>query len=281
MQYGAGGGSIVWMETTDVAAGTSGPVISQRIASLPEGARLSLEAVRVAQEAARVRARRQTLHTRIWFAAALAAVAATAFAMAPRVSRWAESRARKATIARPAPVVRGPVTPASSPPAVAAPTSAAAVSVPAAQPGPTERPAMERPATEAAPITTPAKAHAVAAAAAASDRGCDTALIRSAPWRLSPDACARAFDENPTNARLALAIAHAEHVRGRGADAAQWAKRALSLDPNAAEAYVLIARAAAEAGRQDDARAAYARYLELAPRGWHQAEARAGGRRAR
>jgi len=48
-----------------------------------------------------------------------------------------------------------------------------------------------------------------------------------------------------------------------------------------AEAYVLIARADAEAGRQDDARAAYARYLELAPRGWHQAEARAGGRRAR
>ena len=270
------------METTDVAAGPSGPVISQRIASLPEGARLSLEAVRVAQEAARVRARRQTLHTRIWFAASLAAVAATAFAMAPRVSRWAESRARKATIARPAPVVRAPATPPKSAAIVAAPAIAQAASVPAAKPAPTERPAMARPATEAAPIAAPAKAHAVAAAAAtASDRGCDTALIRSAPWRLSPEACARAFDENPTNARLALAIAHAEHVRGHGADAAQWAKRALSLDPNTAEAYVLIARADAEAGRQDDARAAYARYLELAPRGWHQAEARAGGRRAR
>jgi len=106
-------------------------------------------------------------------------------------------------------------------------------------------------------------------------------LIRTAPWRLSPQACARAFESDSSNAALALAIAHAEHGNGRLAEAAQWAKRALSLDPNAAEAYILIARASAEGGRHEDAHAAYQRYLELAPRGWHQAQARAGGRGAR
>jgi tetratricopeptide (TPR) repeat protein len=52
------------------------------------------------------------------------------------------------------------------------------------------------------------------------------------------------------------------------------------LDPNAAEAYVIIARADAENGRHEDARAAYQRYLEIAPRGWHKAEAQAALRRA-
>jgi Flp pilus assembly protein TadD len=70
------------------------------------------------------------------------------------------------------------------------------------------------------------------------------------------------------------------HAHGSGAEAAQWAKRALALDPNAAEAYVLIARADAAKGRHDDARTSYSRYLELAPRGWHKAEARAAVRAA-
>lgn len=238
---------------------------------------MSLEAVRIAQEAARVRARRQTLHTRFWFAASLAAVTLAAFAMGPRVSRWAHARARKAVAARTVAVSQAPVTPAPA----STPSAAAAVAISEApKPEPVFRPAMEGPAPEASPTAAPAKAHAAVAAAAA-DHGCDTALVRSAPWRLSPEACAREFDANPTNARLALAIAHAEHVRGHGAEAAQWAKRALSLDPNAAEAYILIARASAEGGRHEDAHAAYQRYLELAPRGWHQAEARAGGRGAR
>ncbi len=247
--------------------------MSPRIASLPEGARLSLEAIRVAQEAARARARRQTLHTRIWFAVSLAAVTLAAFAMGPRVSRWAHARAaRKVMPARPVAVSPAPITPAP-----ASNTSVAAATAISEAPRPEP---MDRPAPEPSTIAAPAKAHAVAAAAAA-DHGCDTSLIRSAPWRLSPEACAREFDANPTSARLALAIAHAEHVRGHGADAAQWAKRALSLDPNVAEAYILIARASAEGGHPEDARAAYQRYLELAPRGWHQAEARDGGRRAR
>ena len=132
-----------------------------------------------------------------------------------------------------------------------------------------------------APALSPIPAQAKARNAGASDQACDTGLIRSAPWRLSPEACARAFDADPTNARLALAIAHAEHVRGHFDEAAQWAKRALALDPKAAEAYVLIARADVHGGRGEDAATAYRRYLELAPRGWHKAEARAGVQRPR
>jgi hypothetical protein len=43
----------------------------------------------------------------------------------------------------------------------------------------------------------------------------------------------------------------------------------------------MIARADAKDGRRDDAVTAYRRYLELAPRGWHAAEARTAVRRAR
>ena len=99
-------------------------------------------------------------------------------------------------------------------------------------------------------------------------------------WRRSPEACARAFAADPKNASLALAVAQAEHAHARLDEAAQWARRALALDPNAAEAYVIIARADAEDGRDEEARTAYRRYLEIAPRGWHKAEARAALRRA-
>ena len=106
-------------------------------------------------------------------------------------------------------------------------------------------------------------------------------LLRTAPWRLSPAACARRFEADPSNAALALAVAQAEHAHARLGEAARWARRALALDPNAAEGYVLVARAEVENGRPEEAREAYRHYLELAPRGWHQAEARAAVRRAR
>ena len=129
----------------------------------------------------------------------------------------------------------------------------------------------ERAPTEQLRTTTDQKR---AQSPAGADPGCDTSAVRTAAWRLSPEACARAFDADPTNAALALAVGQAEHARGRLTEAAQWAKRALALDPKAAEAYVLVARADLENGRREDAGAAYRHYLELAPRGWHHAEAR-------
>ncbi len=204
-----------------------------------------MEAVREAQEAARLHARRQTRRTRLWFATSMAAVALAVSGLGPRVSRWRHAHAGASTQAQAVPF---------APPTVAAPA----------------------PAAQAAPAAT---VHLAAAAApselAGADTGCDMALLKTAPWRLSPEGCARAFALDPNDAALALAVAHAEHAHAHLAEAAQWSRRALALDPTAAEAYVMIARADTAEGKPDDARAAYRRYLELAPRGWHHAEARA------
>jgi tetratricopeptide (TPR) repeat protein len=168
------------------------------------------------------------------------------------------------------PVPPEPAAPAPSTAAAAAPIASVA---PTPVPEPARAPA-EMPAAQPSPAATEAKSRGGGAAA----EGCDADLVHTTPWLLSPDACARAFEADPNNASLALGIAHAEHVRGHFAESAQWASRALALEPKAAEAYILIARAAAQSERPEEAQAAYRRYLELAPRGWHQAEARTGRR---
>jgi Flp pilus assembly protein TadD len=228
---------------------------------LSDEVRASLEAVRVAQVAARLRVRRQTVRTRIWVAAVGGAVGLVALAFGPRIAGRRQARptaataatvatATVATVAPPSPISPEAVAPAIAPPATETVVAAA---------------------TEVAPVAVRRKAADVVGPV----EGCDTRLIRRAPWRLSPQACARAFDADPTNAALALAIAHAEHAHGSLSEAGQWAKRAVALNPEAAEAYTLIARAELAQGRRDEARTAYRRYLELAPRGWHRAEARA------
>ena len=260
------------MEQSHVPAAAAVAIVSLGRA-LSDEARASLEAVRVAQEAARLRARRQTTHARIWLVALLGAGVFAAVTFAPRVARWRHARSHAATSPRPS-LATAPA------PAGAAPIAAAAP-LPAAS---TRKPALPLTASPASAATAATAASPVVAQprdVAGADEGCDTALIRTAPWRLSPQACARAFESDSTNAPLALAIAHAEHGNGRLAEAAQWAKRALALDPTAAEAYVMIARADAKDGHTDDARTAYRRYLELAPRGWHAAEARAAVRHTR
>jgi len=230
-----------------------------------------MEAIRVAREAARERARRQTLKTRIWFVASLAALALGAIAIGPRFVRWRHVRPQTATAPRAVESIPAPT--ATATPTVVEPTAVAAAIADA--PGPSAGKPETRDGAAAAPAAIGEQPQAKPRNAVLPEKTCDTALIRSAPWRLSPDACAAAFDADPENAALALAVAHGALVRGRFADAAQWARRALSLDPKAAEAHVIIARTDVKDGRPEDARAAYARYLELAPRGWHQAEARA------
>lgn len=59
------------------------------------------------------------------------------------------------------------------------------------------------------------------------DPSCDRAAVRTTPWKVSPEACVRAFQANPTDTTLALAIA----------------QRALALDRSAAEAYVIVSTA--------------------------------------
>lgn len=229
---------------------------------LSDEVRASLEAVRKAQEKAQQQARRQTLHARIWLTA-LMVVAALAI-VGSRATRSRHARTQAA-----APVQ----------PAHASPQPQAAPSAEAARPAAAPEPALALPSEAVAHVAVAARASAEAVAS--SDEGCDATVMQSTPWRLSPEACARAFAGDPSNARLALAVAQAEHARGRIAEAAAWAKQALAIDPATAEAYVIVARAEAQDGHRDGARQAYRRYLKLAPRGWHQAEARAALRPSR
>ena len=85
---------------------------------------------------------------------------------------------------------------------------------------------------------------------------------------------------SPRDPALAMKVAQAYHARGRYADAGVWARRALALDGVDPEALVILAHAERRAGRPAAAKDAYRRYLTLAPRGWHVAEARAAVRPA-
>jgi hypothetical protein len=233
---------------------------------LSDEVRASLEAVRVAQEAAQQRSRRQTMRARIWLTVIMAGTALATVALAPRLTRRWHARTQPASASPVAPAPAAVVTP---PPA--AETAIAAVASAPALPSAAESPASPQ---ELSPV--PAQAQAGDALGAAA--GCDFGSTR--PWRLSAQACARAFAADPTNAALALALAQAEHAHGSVTAAAEWAQRALALNPDAAEAYILIARAELKSGRSAEGRAAYRRYLELAPRGWHHAEARSATRDA-
>jgi tetratricopeptide (TPR) repeat protein len=236
---------------------------------LSDEVRASLEAIRVAQVAAQMRSRRQTLRARLWLATVMAGTALAAVALAPRLTRRWHARAQHAAPASASPRAPEPAAAVTAPPAAVEPAMAAGASAPAL-PSAAEPPAASP--QELSPIQAQAQAGDLVGAA----EGCDFGSTR--PWRLSAPACARAFAADPTNAGLALALAQAEHAHGSVTAAAEWAQRALALNPNAAEAYILIARAELKSGRSAEGRAAYRRYLELAPRGWHHAEARSATR---
>src|SRR5579863_5080239 len=236
-------------------------MVSLKLA-LSQEARASLAAVRVAQESAQKRVRRQTMEARLGVALLLGAAALGAVASAPRLTHWRQSRARAAnavSTSLPAPKTAAPI----AAPAIAVHPVIADEPAHAAPPAAIERVIADEPAR--AGETAPAAAAPIAAPAKATDgdlpaEGCDTSTRRGL-WRRSPEACARAFAADPKNASLALAVAQADHAHARFDEAAQWAKRALALDPSAAEAYVIIARAEAANGRDEEARAAYQRYL--------------------
>jgi tetratricopeptide (TPR) repeat protein len=250
------------MEQPEVSAPSATAIGALKIA-LSDDARASLEAVRLAQEAARQRARHQTRQARLLFATGTAAALLLVAGLGPRVARWRRPARQTPIATQPsgiAPLPAPAATATASQAPVAEATDPAGAHADSADPAPPEK--------------LPAPGEVKTEGAARSGQDCDIASVRTAGWRVSPEACARAFHADPSNPALALAVAQAEHARGHLTEAAQWAKRALALDPKAAEAYVPIARADMEDGRREDAGAAYRHYLELAPRGWHHAEAR-------
>jgi tetratricopeptide (TPR) repeat protein len=231
------GASIVVMEAIQAAEGV-------RQAPWDDtGMRASLSAVRSAQAQALARNRRETWKARVVVGTAVATFAIGLVAVKTRA-------ARKAHASRP--VVAAAVAPA--------------------------RPLVPLGSTPAAP----AKAPAVAAAPAPSsdvvaDAGaiaeCEV-LCKRHRWRQAAEPCALAVRARPNDANLALGMAQSEHARNRMAEAGQWAARAIALDPNLAEAFVIQAHAERQAGDDDAAARDFRRYLELAPRGWHAREAR-------
>src|SRR5580765_6355108 len=116
------------MEQPDVPAGI-GPTVPLMPPkpALSNEVRASLDAIRVAREAARERARRQTVHARLWFAITLAAAAVGALAAGPRIVRWRHARAQPA--ARAHQPLRSPQPEAALPQPVPAPAQPALPSI--------------------------------------------------------------------------------------------------------------------------------------------------------
>jgi hypothetical protein len=103
--------------------------------------------------------------------------------------------------------------------------------------------------------------------------GCEESFARQR-WRAAVESCTKVFEEAPS-AEVAMHIAHAQWSRGQAGQAGVWARRALQLGNRDADAFVLIGHSEREAGRGWRAAAAYRRYLQSSPRGWHAKRLRA------
>jgi hypothetical protein len=80
-------------------------------------------------------------------------------------------------------------------------------------------------------------------------------------------ACAHALELDASLTAPILTWARRELERGNVSVAALWARRVLGADEHLADAYLIVGVAEQEAGRASAAKAAYRRYLELAPKG--------------
>jgi tetratricopeptide (TPR) repeat protein len=87
--------------------------------------------------------------------------------------------------------------------------------------------------------------------------------------------CAQAFESTPPSAKVAVILAKTEFDRGRPRQALDWAKKAIAIDADHADAYVFLGGAEQAAGRSAAAKAAYKRYLQLAPQGRYAPDLRA------
>jgi CheY-like chemotaxis protein len=87
-------------------------------------------------------------------------------------------------------------------------------------------------------------------------------------------ACRSAVEAEPGAVDIMMILARVELDRGRAAEARSWAKKALYVNPDLADAYVVLGGAEQESENPDAAKAAYKKYLELAPKGRHARELR-------
>jgi CheY-like chemotaxis protein len=99
--------------------------------------------------------------------------------------------------------------------------------------------------------------------------------FNSGRMRDATTACTAAVEANPDSPKAVALLAHAEFNRSHRKEALSWAEKAIKLDPKTADAYVIIGGVQQDAGRNADAKAAYRKYLELAPKGQYAADLRA------
>jgi hypothetical protein len=93
-------------------------------------------------------------------------------------------------------------------------------------------------------------------------------------WREAAESCTLAFEER-ADAAIALRVGHAQFASDHVDQAGLWAAKAIELGSEDADAFVLIGHAERQAGHPKAAMAAYRRYLQASPRGWHARNVRA------
>jgi hypothetical protein len=202
-------------------------------------------------------------------------------AAVPRIVSVSELRARVPEGPLPAPQGQAAAPPSESAPPTSAEAAAEAAAAPAAaktEAAKTEPvQAAEAPvaggkaatptstSTAAAPAPSPAQQRLASACAEG---------LHAGKYREVEGKCKAAFAAAPA-AGLATDVAQAAFEHGRNADAAAWAKKAIGVDPKLAQAFVLLGGAEQQLGHAAEARAAYNRYLELAPNGAHAQDVRA------
>jgi tetratricopeptide (TPR) repeat protein len=149
-----------------------------------------------------------------------------------------------------------------------------------ALPSPTNAiPVAEKAMKTASPAVDPAKpSFATAAAAQPADddaqRACRKAIADKQRNRILIT-CEAALAANPRAVEFAVALAKTEFDRGRIAQALDWSKKAIAVDPDVADPYVFIGEAEQNAGHKRAAKDAYMHYLRLAPSGRYAADLRA------
>jgi tetratricopeptide (TPR) repeat protein len=184
---------------------------------------------------------------------------------------YAHSHARPRNAIAEAPVTTPTPAPVPAPAALAAPPAAAVA--PAVLP---DSPVRALPAPAASPSPGPLSPTQEAAGAELTQRESLAACRQAHDRRRSKDVlaeCARAFAEDPSS-EVATWLAQTELDRGRARQALDWAKKAVTMDENRADAYVFLGGAEQTIGHAAAAKTAYRRYLQLSPQGRYAAELR-------
>jgi len=93
-------------------------------------------------------------------------------------------------------------------------------------------------------------------------------------FREASTACGAAVQSNPRSADALTMLAHVELNRGHMSRAYELAQKAIAIYPDQPDAYVIIGGVHQDGGRNEQAKAAYQRYLHLAPHGRYAVELR-------